>query len=93
MTRAERVDLRAYVVYPPEPVGEPATLINRLRSQVCNVDSLLIGFDFPIGLPAEYARRVGVTSFRKAISQFGSPPQEVWYQDAAGNWKMRRICR
>jgi len=23
----------------------------------------------------------------------GSPPQEVWYQDAAGNWKIRRICR
>jgi hypothetical protein len=49
MVPAERVDPSAYVVYPPEPVGDTATLINRLRSQVGKGENLLIGFDFPIG--------------------------------------------
>ena len=34
MVRAERVDPSAYVVYPPEPVGDLTTLISRLRKQV-----------------------------------------------------------
>jgi len=42
-------------------------------------ESLLIGFDFPIGLPAAYAKAVGVSSFRKAMSQFGSDPWESFY--------------
>lgn len=71
MVRAERVDPHVYFVYPPEPVGDCTTLISRLRSQVREGESLLIGFDFPIGLPAAYAKAVGVTSFRKAMSQFG----------------------
>lgn len=79
MVRAERVDSCAYVVYPPEPVGDTGTLINRLRSQVGKSESLLIGFDFPIGLPVAYAQRVGVTSFRKAMSQFGSDRWECFY--------------
>jgi len=79
MVRAERVDSCAYIVYPPEPVGDKATLISRLRSQVREGESLLIGFDFPIGLPAKYAQRVGVTSFRDAMSQFGRDRWKSFY--------------
>jgi hypothetical protein len=79
MVRADRVDSCAYIVYPPEPVGDKATLISRLRSQIGENESLLIGFDFPIGLPVTYAQRVGVTSFRKALSQFGSDQWERFY--------------
>jgi hypothetical protein len=78
MARAERVDQGGYVVYPPEPVGATATLINRLRSQFR--ESLLIGFDFPIGLPIAYAQRVGMTSFRKAMSQFGRNRWKSFYK-------------
>jgi hypothetical protein len=59
MVRAERVDPGKYVVFPPEPVGDCGTLIRRLRNQVREGESLLIGFDFPIGLPAAYAQRLG----------------------------------
>lgn len=57
MVRAERVDPCAYIVRPPEPVGDTATLISRLRSQIGENESLLIGFDFPIGLPVAYRMR------------------------------------
>jgi hypothetical protein len=79
MVRAEHADSCAYIIYPPEPVGDTATLINRLRSQIGENESLLIGFDFPIGLPVAYAKSVGVTSFRQAMSQFGSNQWESFY--------------
>lgn len=80
MVRAERIDLGEYIVYPPEPVGDCATLISRLRSQVRESESILIGFDFPIGLPVAYAKAVGVTSFRKAMSQFGRNHWKSFYK-------------
>ena len=79
MVRAEHDASDGYLVYPPEPVGEPASLIERLRGQISVHESLLIGFDFPIGLPAVYARQAGVTSFRSALSKFGSDPWGSFY--------------
>jgi hypothetical protein len=50
---AECVDSDEYHVYPTRArLGEPASLIERLRGQVSENESLLIGFDFLIGLPA-----------------------------------------
>jgi hypothetical protein len=72
MVRAERDGAGAYVVSPPEPVGDLGTLVHRLRSQVGVADSVLIGFDFPIGLPATYAQTAGIGSFRSALRLFGS---------------------
>jgi hypothetical protein len=37
---------------------------------------LLIGFDFPIGLPLAYARAVGIASFPEFLGAMGSPPWE-----------------
>jgi hypothetical protein len=79
MARAKRVGLGTYIVYPPEPVGDLSTLISRLRNQACEGEGLLIGFDFPIGLPAEYAQRVGVTSFRDVMSRFGRDQWKDFY--------------
>jgi hypothetical protein len=58
----------AYLVFPPEPVGEVKTLLGRLRLQAPN-GSLVIGFDFPIGLPQAYADRGGYRSFREALGK------------------------
>lgn len=80
MVRAERVDSTAYVVYPPEPVGDHRSLITRLQGQLSNNESLLIGFDFPIGLPLAYAKQTGVSTFREALAQFGSEPWEKFYE-------------
>jgi hypothetical protein len=79
MVRAECDDSQQYVVYPPEPVGDRMSLITRLRGQVLEGESVLIGFDFPIGLPVSYARSTGITLFRTALGQFGSGKWHNFY--------------
>lgn len=70
MVRAELEEDR-YRIYPPEPVGEVKTLIERLRAQVSESESALIGFDFPIGLPQKYAELAKFTSFHDALNKIG----------------------
>lgn len=71
MARAYHVDGERYVVCPPEPVGEPLTLIERLLASLPPRATVLIGFDFPIGLPRDYAAAARLTSFREALGLFG----------------------
>lgn len=40
----------------------------------------LLGFDFPIGLPAAYARRAGITDFRAALVEFGEGQWSSFYK-------------
>ncbi len=42
----------------PVPVGDPATLLERLGGE-----SLFLGLDLPLGLPLAYARRAGIEAF------------------------------
>jgi Protein of unknown function (DUF429) len=51
----------------PGPVGELSTLFDRLRARAAEQACVFVGFDFPIGLPAAYARRAGIESFREAL--------------------------
>src|SRR5437867_13237166 len=75
MVRAFRSAYGPYRIYPPEPVGDPATLLQRLREQSSGPGSVLVGFDFPIGLPAAYARRMDIVNFKNALRCFG---ESVW---------------
>src|SRR5688572_28359332 len=80
MARGERVG-DGYVVYPPEPVGDHKTLMARLRRTLPNDHRLLIGFDFPIGLPVEYAQKARVASFRTFLGELvGHREWERFYQ-------------
>src|SRR5581483_2847972 len=65
----ERTGPNRYEVYPPEPVGDHTSLLRRLRCQLPDGEAVLIGFDFPIGLPASYALKAGVTSFRSFLGE------------------------
>ncbi len=47
---------RGWVLAPPEPVGDPATLFARLRAQAGG-GAVALGVDLPLGLPAAYAER------------------------------------
>jgi hypothetical protein len=80
MVRAELIDQGNYLVSPPEPVGAPETLLRRLKNQVTAGNSVLIGFDFPIGLPADYARKTGLSDFRIALAQFGTGAWSKFYE-------------
>ncbi len=78
MARAIRSDYGKYVVFPPEPVGDHLTLLKR-RATRGHGEAVLIGFDFPIGLPRAYANRIGVETFRSATGAFGREECENFY--------------
>jgi hypothetical protein len=63
-----------YQVDAPEPVGELGTFLRSLRARFSE-GSLLLGFDFPIGLPEAYCRVAGIKDFPSALIQFG---QGTW---------------
>lgn len=46
----------------PEVVGDASTLVDRLRERADGA-VVLVGFDFPIGVPQAYASRAGIPSF------------------------------
>jgi hypothetical protein len=47
---------RGWVLAPPEPVDEPATLFARLRARAAG-GAVALGLDLPLGLPAAYGER------------------------------------
>ncbi|PDS85504.1 DUF429 domain-containing protein [Rhizobium sp. L18] len=67
---------------PPELVGDTSSLFYRLRRRAVEPGSLVIGFDFPIGLPEVYARAAGLGTFREALTLFGSGIWSEWYNVA-----------
>ena len=64
---------------------------------------ILVGFDFPIGLPAAYAERVGIEDFREALDRFDGDfynvartPEEIslarpFYPDRPGGRSRRDL--
>ena len=60
-----------YRIDGPELVGELTTYFSRLLGRAGPNPVVLTGFDFPIGLPARYARKAGLKEFRTALSDFG----------------------
>lgn len=79
LARAVRQPDGAYRAYSPEPVGDPATLIQRL---MLTGSSIFIGFDFPIGLPIAYARRAGIDDFMTFLTQAGHSDWSAFYEVA-----------
>ena len=59
-----------YFLTVPEPVGDAPALLDTLRNRA-RFGGILVGFDFPIGLPQSYAERAGVTNFIDLLPQLG----------------------
>ncbi|WP_395515527.1 DUF429 domain-containing protein [Pseudorhizobium flavum] len=72
----------AWLISPPEQVGDTAALIPRLRQRSRTNGALLMGFDFPIGLPAAYGRASDLPDFRSALRTFGSGRFARWFEVA-----------
>lgn len=81
MTIARLVD-STWVVSPPELVGESPLLIPRLQTLAGPGQHVLIGFDFPIGLPEWYAAQTGFQSFRQALATLGNDDWHNWFDVA-----------
>ncbi len=71
-----------YIAHAPEPVGNSETLLERMHKVVGEDDTILIGFDFPIGLPAAYAERVGAHDFLALLPTLGREEWSAFYKVA-----------
>ena len=65
----------------PEPVGELEDFWSRLLARAGG-GKVLVGFDFPIGLPAAYARRAGIEDFLDVLGRFGTGEWDRFYHPA-----------
>jgi hypothetical protein len=57
----------------PEATDAREGLLHDLRAEALP-GQLMIGFDFPIGLPLAYAKAAGIAAFPAFLGAFGSPP-------------------
>ena len=64
----------------PCEVGPPATLLQRLAAR--GDGPLVIGFDFPLGVPLAYAERAGVKSFRELLARAGKGELARFFEPA-----------
>ena len=71
-----------YVLHAPEPVGQVASLLSRLDSRVEGRGPFIVGFDFPIGIPASYARCAGIQRFLDQLPHFGTGQWSAFYDVA-----------
>jgi len=79
---SDTVSGRVWQLADPEPVGDTASLVERLQARAEQQGCLLMGFDFPIGLPAWYGNHTGLGSFPEALAAFGSGEWQSWYRVA-----------
>jgi hypothetical protein len=68
-----------YTAFAPELVGNPGSLIGQLRNEAGETGAAFAGFDFPIGVPASYAERAGISSFRALPANLGSGEWKDFY--------------
>ena len=69
----------SYLASAPEPAGEGTALLARLREEA-EGGTVLLGVDFPIGLPEPFARLAGVADFAAWLR---AGPPESWFTAAA----------
>lgn len=62
---------RGWTAQPPQPVGDLHTLLPHLLHLAGPDTAVLLGVDFPIGLPLAYAQRAGVDDFLALLPQLG----------------------
>jgi hypothetical protein len=61
-----------YLVQAPQPAGDTADLLTRLQEKAGG-GATLLGFDFPIGLPIDYAQKAGIDDFLAFLDVAGTP--------------------
>lgn len=83
MAQAQLMDNGRYLAYAPERVRETGGLLHRLRMQTGEGGAIIVGFDFPIGLPLAYARLAGIEDFLTILPQLGSNLWSQFYDPAS----------
>lgn len=68
-----------YLARAPETVGPTDVFLPGLRAEAGADACLLVGFDFPIGLPVAYASRAGISRFLEVLPDFGAGQWQDFY--------------
>jgi hypothetical protein len=71
-----------YTTHAPAPIQNHESLISSIERQVGDGGSAVLGFDFPIGIPASYARVAGATDFKSFLRALGSGEWAEFYNVA-----------
>lgn len=71
-----------FVASGPELVLDTADLLERLRKRRQEAGSILVGFDFPIGVPRAYGEAIALQDFRTALMTFGKGAWADWFKPA-----------
>lgn len=69
-----------YRVDAPRQVRQAGSPRERLGIPAGMPGAVLVGFDFPIGVPAAYAKRAEISSFRDALTRFGEGEWRDFYK-------------
>lgn len=69
-----------YEVGATRQVGRTGSCLERLGVESDSATNVLVGFDFPIGIPRAYARVAGIDSFRDALPRFGLGEWREFYE-------------
>lgn len=75
------LSIKSYCLSAPERVGDVASLLYRLN-QRAGGGSLVVGFDFPIGLPSSFAKGAQITRFLDILPLLGSGNWASFYEVA-----------
>lgn len=70
----------SWFINQPEPVGESRDFFQRLRLRNKQADTLLVGFDFPIGVPASYGTLTGSYCFKSFLPLLGKGDWKNWFE-------------
>jgi hypothetical protein len=69
-----------YRAHAPVLVGDHFGLLNPAKNEIGETGTAVIGFDFPIGIPARYAALLGITDFKSFLLQLGHGDFAVFYR-------------
>jgi hypothetical protein len=82
LARAELGSNGRYTAHHPNRIENHADLIPSIQMRVKGDECALVGFDFPIGIPASYARLAGTTDFKSFLTKLGNPEWADFYSVA-----------
>lgn len=82
LARAELGSDGHYIASAPRHVENHVDLIPSIQRQIGGERCVLVGFDFPIGIPVLYARLSGVTDFKSFLLGLGNGTWADFYEVA-----------
>jgi hypothetical protein len=71
-----------YIAHAPSLIKDHVDLMPSIRRQIGDGGCALVGFDFPKGIPASFARLAGVTAFKPFLNELGKGEWTDFYNVA-----------